>query len=210
MIPDFGKAIKTIIAILVIVFVILIAWLVMTNIAQRKEIKRGKSNTSYLLSSVEQWKNINGNYVATAKQQVFTIKQLKHSTNVEINKLLADNKSLGNKLRKTEALIGIDSELSIDTVVQTVIHFVNDTTFIEIDSLQIESLRIVRNKIVGDDLAKYSIRYNPVLTVVIEDYKEGRWKIRNIWSWRPKLYKIDVMSSDSILKPRNVTYLKID
>ena len=200
-----NKIYKIVIAILLIV----IAIMAFTTISNKRIAKQNKANVSYLLSSVEQWKSINGKQGATVKQQIYTVQQLKHSTNETINQLVSENKRIGNKLRKTEAMIGIVSELAIDTIVVPQIFIVNDTTFLEIDSLRIESFELIRNKYSNDSIAKYKINYRPHLMIFIERYKEGKWRLVNLWKWRPVLYKLDVVSNDTILKPANVTYITV-
>lgn len=195
---------------LVIIVLLSIVWILVGSLQRSAKINNLKEQTiqSYKHNSVL-WKDKNNKLTITSAIQFHTIQSLKKTTDSTILSLINKNKAIGNKLKHTEYLLNVQLGVNIDTVTKVQYFYVTDTTYVEIDSLQIQTLTIKRFKNSNSDIARYSIKYNPELFISINHYKEGNWKLKNLFVKRPIIYKVDLQTNDSILKPRNLTVVKL-
>ena len=204
----FGSVIDTIITIVVILLFVGIATFVIKRYSKIQDSLR--RDIASLTVNSELWRTKYNDLVITSAVKVQSISEAKNTSDSTIKKLVTENTKLGNKLKRTEYLLGLQMGIDIDTIVTTKTVYLNDTTFIEIDSLQINTLKIIRNKLSSNDTAKYHIEYKPELFVSINWYKDGKWRLRNIFIPRTRIYKVDVKANDDILKPSKLTVIKIE
>jgi len=156
------------------------------------------------------WRNNFNELVLTSAVSFKSLKELKKSSDSTIKKLVNNNSRLNNKLKNTEYLLDIALGMKVDTnvVVQKV--YINDTLYKEIDSLQIASFTLVRLKYSNELTAKYEITYKPELFISINHYKDGKWRLRNLFVKRDVIYKVDVKANDDILQPASLTVVKVN
>lgn len=173
-----------------------------------KVIDRYRINQEIGDSVTTIYKNKLGYVTASSIMKDYTIAELKRNNNLQIKELKDNAIAQGAKIKRLEAIISAQLSGKIDTV--TIVHTdtINDTTFVQIDSLTVGSFHLVRKLIIGDTIAKYNILYTPKLYVTIERFKYGKWTIRNILKPREIRYKAYVSSDDKFLSPTEVIAIK--
>lgn len=201
----------TIIGLVVLTAVLGISAKLLYDQNQRLKEDNTRLEDNYI-AQVEQtvrWKLADSTNVATAKQLLLTAREAMESKDAEIQKLVATNKKLGNKIKNLEYALSIESDTTFDTITNVVEVRVYDTVVREIDSLTIGKLTIVRERDFPKPIAKYSVRYNPVISAFIHTHKEGKWKIKNIFKPRKVTNYVDVVSDDKLINVKNITLLKL-
>jgi len=168
---------------------------------------QGQNLASYAHNS-ELWRNNYGQLVITSAVKLSSLREAKTTSDSITKRLIAENKLLGNKLKRTEYIIGLHANMNIDTVVNVMTIVVNDTLFKELDSLTIASFKLTRIKLSNETTAHYNIEYHPELYLSINWYKEGKWKFKNIFKPRQHIYEVDLRVNDDILKPSRLDVVK--
>lgn len=199
---------KYIIYIVIVLFLFILGQLYYNKY---KEAERFKNN---MVAAIGQTKIYSDKYnVVVAERDAIELSklELKKTTDSSIVVLLNKNKELGIKLRKTEDLLKIASEVRIQTVVKikTDTIFKVDTFYVvRKDSIVLPTFSLYRYENQNDE-SKYDINYTPDIYVSVNWYKPCCWKPRNIIIWREKQYKVNVTSNDTIFKPKSINYIKV-
>ena len=154
------------------------------------------------------WRNNYGQLVISSNAKLLTLKEAKTTSDSIVTKLLNENTRLGNKLSRTEYLLGLQTNMNIDTIVKVTTITINDTLFKYIDSLKISSFELTRVQLSNSDTASYHIEYHPKIYLSINWYKLGKWKLKNICKPRLRVYKVDMKVNDDILKPSQLDVIK--
>lgn len=156
-----------------------------------------------------------GKALAERNIMYYTTKELNNSQAEEIKDLRNIAREANIKINRTESLLR--TQISINEQLKSKVHIdevptsagdSTTVTYIERDTAIIQTLKIIREYTFGADSADYDVSYHPILYVLVDRYKEGNWKIKNLFRWRDWQYKVNVISNDSILKPEDVIYIK--
>lgn len=193
---------------LLLIAVVLLVFNFISDIYKDRQISILKQNLEAANHNTEQWRNDYGELVTTSLVEITSLRSDLMQSDANNKKLIDANKRMGIKLRNTEYLLGIKAKVEIDTIIKVDLIHINDTLFKEIDSLQIESFKLIRTKFSDNNKAKYKISYKPELTASINTFKKDRWKFHNIFIPRQKYYKIDLIANDSIFIPTSLIVLK--
>lgn len=192
--------------------VILLILVLLFGIGKYKQLSKFSDRQSQNLEgysrNTEAWRNQYGELVVTSATKLFTLKEAKNTSDKSIQKLISENERLGNKLKRTEYILGIQTGMHIDTVVKVRTIIINDTLFKYLDSLSIASFKLIRTQLSNEDTAHYDIKYNPELYLSINWHKQGSWKLKNICKPRLRIYDVDLRVNDNILKPSKLDVVK--
>lgn len=193
-----------IIGILIFTVTILVKRLI---IADKQNIVNNE-NIQSLLDSIKITYDEYGRTITDLKVLTVNYTTLANSSDAKIQKLLKTTKDQDIKLKNINYLLSIESGLQIDTTVITRVDTVSELIIQRLDSLEIGSFKLRRIQL-NDFNPKYKISYTPTLTATIYDYKIGHWKLKNLFIKRPIGYKLNIVASDSLLKPTDVKIFKL-
>lgn len=158
-----------------------------------------------------------GNTVAERNVMYYKTKEINRSQAIEIQDLKEQLQQNNIKLNRTSDLyrtqLEINKNLTSTVYYDTIYTFFDDSTqfqtnVFERDTARIQTLTIIREFNLLSDKADYKVSYNPILYTAVDKYKEGDWKLKNLFVWRDWQYKVNVWSNDSILKPTDIIYIK--
>ena len=184
------------------------------NIGMRykREINRLQFNLKVSNVGTTIWKNKFNDFVAEASASQMKLGEIIKSNNEEIQTLVTKSKQQGIKIKNLEYLVSIGSDFNMDSIVPIVldtVHFTRDN-YIYIDSISVGDFRLKRTQLINSLESHYNISYTPTLYLSISHYKDGNWKLRNIFHKRDIRYKATVSSSDNLLKPSNIQIIKAE
>ena len=149
-----------------------------------------------------------GKTIAERNALELTSEQLRNSSDSTIQVLNKNIANQGVKIKNLEYAISVKTGMRIDTTVITRIDSVDRLHIQYIDTLNIGDFHLRRSQEVGHMESKYAITYTPTLYITIERYKEGSWRIRNLFHRRPIRYKTTINSSDKLLAPKEILIVK--
>ena len=157
--------------------------------------------------------NSNGDTIYITKQEYYTRDNLRESEDPVIVQLLKQFDNL--KLRKVEQLFTtnahIRTEYITDVVRDTIIVrdsiMVNVSEFDVYDDGSLHMERVVLAE--SDGVAHYKYDYNTDLSGAISWDKEGSWKIKNLWKWRPKIWRVNLNSTDKNLVIKDSKFIYV-
>lgn len=172
-------------------------------------INRLNNNIKANEIGITYWKNKYGTIISTSMVKEVTTKELLKSKDSKVKELLDKVSKQSVKIKNLEYILNIETGLQIDTLTEIRIDTVDRYITNYIDSLSIGDFHLKRIQQVGTLTSKYKIEYTPTLFVSVEHYKDGKWKLRNLFHRRDIRYKVNVNTSDNLLKPHEVTILKI-
>jgi len=176
-------------------------------------------NYSTLETTTTKYINDLGDSVTSVNTRYLTVSELKDSKDKELQDLLGrfgkikkDNHLLNIKLNTKQNFTtvteyvyednpyGSDIELISTTYGSSATGALRETeteTFpTEIEHYKSDVIDLIRTKAHDSDSSKYLINYHPNLYVQIGWYKLGKWKLKNLIKWRPKVWKTDITSND--------------
>jgi len=157
--------------------------------------------------------NSNGDTIYITKMEYYTKDNIKDSKDPVILDLLNQFNNL--KLREIENLTKTNAHTNIkyitNTIRDTVVLYNNDSiNASEYESFNNGILSIQRIKDVNNvDSSYYKYDYKPTIYSAVSWHKEGRWRIHNIWKWRPKIWTIDMSSNDTNMVFENTKFVYI-
>jgi hypothetical protein len=157
------------------------------------------------------WTNKYGEVVAEGLAREMTNNEIINSKNKSINILTDKVKQQGIKIKNVEYQLSIALGLSIDTLIITKHDtIIKDGKVIvnNVDNLTIGDFKLVRTQQVNTNNSHYEISYTPTLYISISHYKEGKWRLRNLFHKRDVRYKATITTSDSLLKPKEIIVIK--
>lgn len=144
--------------------------------------------------------NSAGDTIYKTIQTYYTKDNLRESNDPTIVQLLADFDNL--KLRKVDQLFTTNAhtttKFNTDITRDTLI--IRDTVPIKVHEFEaydngiLSMERIVNTN--NDSIATYEYNYSPTISGAISWHKEGKWKLKNLWNWRPKVWSISIHSND--------------
>lgn len=211
------KKLKASLAIITTIVGLLVTISILIINLQSMKAKYREANDNYKaqITQTVHWKDQYGREVATTYQITLSKKELKHSSDSMIQQLLENNRKLGLKLNKTEAMLQIEMTASGEGKVQikydTIYHYQDSSLYVsEVDTFQDSLLSLVRVREIGSTIATYFYTLQPIaVNVSINREKEGKWKLINLIIPRHKLYKVDVTSSNPKVHFNHVKYIKV-
>ena len=177
-------------------------------------------NADMYLHRVEEMREIHteelnsaGETVYVTKMEYYTSDNIKDSKDPIIIQLLTSLDNL--KLRKTENLFKADAHTNIEYITNTI----RDTVILR-DSILIHAkeydvydngiLSMERIVTEGDTgIAYYAYDYKPTISGAISWHKPGKWKIKNLWSWRDKIWDLNLVSNDSNMVIENTKFIYV-
>jgi hypothetical protein len=182
-----------------------------TRIGNYKDtISRLEGNVIARDIAMVQMVNDYGDTITSMQITELTKNELLNSNNIKINELTNKVKQQGVKIKNLEYQLGIELGFESDTVVVISIDTIDRTIVQYVDSIFIGDFKLIRKQDVDVLKSKYSITYTPILYISISHYKEGKWKLRNLFHKRDIRYKVSVSSSDNMLKPKDITIIKVN
>jgi len=179
----------------------------------KDKYRTAESNYQAQITQTVHWKDEHGREVATTYEIKLTAREVKHSKDSVIQKLLSNNEKLGNKLRRTESMMEISLTASGGGTarVDTITRYVDSSIYLsEVDSFKDKTLEIIRVKDIGTNLATYQYQLNPIVIDVSVTYeKEGKWRLIRFIFPRTRRYKVDLTSTNEDIEFEYVKYIKI-
>jgi len=131
---------------------------------------------------------------------------------VQIQTMTEKARRQGLKIKDLEYLVSIGGDFNMDSIVPIVldtVHFTRDN-YIYIDSISVGDFRLKRTQAINSLESHYNINYTPTLYLSISHYKDGPWRVRNIFHKRDIRYRATITSSDNLLKPKELKIIKVD
>ena len=171
------------------------------KVATEKSAKvLAQNNFNALSKGTTVWKTRSGNLAAYAEEQKLTINQLKTSSDKRISSLLKAVDDMNLKLKESTTLVSTYglyiANFKIKTVHDTIIGAIK---YLEYEKYQTKNLTLIRHK-VSIDTASYEYNYHINLFAVINSFKDGKWKLKNIFTPRKRINKLDITSDDDNFK----------
>lgn len=202
---------KYVVAGIVIIFIVI--GIVMHFTAKYKTtIDRLEYNTKVSDTKLKVWTNKFGDVVVEKSALMLTQNEFRNSTNETINTLKSKLEANGVKIKKLEYALSVETDFNADSIVPIITDTLhtNDSVFIvqRLDSLTIGDFKLIRVEL--NNASHYNISYKPTLYIGISHYKDGKWRLRNLFHKRDIRYKVIISSSDKMLKPKDIQIIKID
>lgn len=185
----------------------------------QSEADRYKNNYSVQCSQTKTYKDRNGILVTQVDNLSLTVQDLKNSKDSSIRKLMAEVMANGDVMRKlksvNEVLMETNAEFQTKTNLLTMFNSrdsiikINDTTFVEQDTFSDNWISYSRIKIKGSDYSNVKITTYHDLILTTKWYKEGSWKIQNLWKWRKRKFATDCKDLSPYSKIRSLKVIDI-
>jgi len=196
-----------------IVIILIIVGIVMYFTSKyRATIDRLEYNVKVNDTKVKVWTNKFGEVVAEKSALMLTQNEFKNSTNEKIETLKSKLKANDVKIKNLEYALSVEVGFDADSIVPIITDTlrINDSVFVvqRLDSLVIGDFKLTRYEI--NNTSDYKITYKPTLYIAISHYKNGKWKLRNLFHRRDIRYKATVSSSDDMLKPKDIQIIKVN
>jgi len=186
---------------------------------EKSEKERYKSNYELSVQKETSYRDKNGIMVKEVQTLILTKEDLKRSKDSTIQKLLVELDASDIKLRKTSSMVDIN--MTTDNGFRTMIH--NDTLLTFRDSVKTTyDTSYVKKMNYKDKWIDFSATQIPnsdsinVKIITYHDliatnswYKEGNWKLRNLFTWRRKQYKTSVKDLNKYSTITNVKSISI-
>lgn len=203
---SYVKLLITLIIIGVIFFAVLT---IIKSIGYKDTIARLQGNIIANDIGMMQMINDYGDTITSMQITQLTKDELLTTNNIKINELTDKIKQQNVKIKNLEYALGIELGFESDTVVVISIDTVDRLITQYVDSIFIGDFKLIRKQNINVLKSKYTISYTPTLYVAISHYKIGKWKLKNILHKRDIGYKVTVTSSDKMLKPKDITIVKL-
>jgi len=163
-------------------------------------IRTLRHNNKILADSVDIVKLNNGQSVTTGGTVYLTRDDLRNSNDSVILNMLNE---FDLNVNRVEHLI--NAKASIRYIFKTIVKY--DTAFVfGTDTVLVDNYDTWDNGFLAlerivytdsPDTAHYKYSHDLEVDATISTYKEGKWRLRNIIYWRPKLYKTSLTANDT-------------
>lgn len=209
--------IKIALGIIILLLVMAVVILSMRWRAAHKEKERVISNIAAMSTETKILLNNDSITIAEKDRLLLTQDEIIDNQDLSIQALVSNLKSNNIKLKNTESALfaqivlnkSLKSKVTIDTVYSELsLDSIPQMNLVERDTASIGSLQIIRAYVLGADSADYKVSYSPKVYVTISTYKDGKWKVKNIWKWRTKVTKATVNTDDKFFSPTEVLYIE--
>lgn len=209
--------IKIALGIIILLLVMAVVILSMRWRAAHKEKERVISNIAAMSTETKILLNNDSITIAEKDRLLLTQDEIIDNQDLSIQALVSNLKSNNIKLKNTESALfaqivlnkSLKSKVTIDTVYSELsLDSIPQMNLVERDTASVGSLQIIRAYVLGADSADYKVSYSPKVYVTISTYKDGTWKVKNIWKWRRKITKATVNTDDKFFSPTEVLYIE--
>lgn len=158
----------------------------------------------------------NNKMVSSAMKLVFSRDQIINAKDAMIKDLLELNSELEIKLRKTESLL--KGKIVVTGKGETIVYHdtVYSTEFLDMIEYIMESdtfnnnyLYFTRAKDSRTDKAIYNYTYSTDVLANVNWYKDGKWKPINLFKWRSKKVKVDIIGEDPNMVIDSIIFIEV-
>jgi len=167
-----------------------------TMVIERKAKVLAQNNFTSLSKGTTVWKTRAGNYAASVRELQLSKEQLKSSSDKRINDLIVAVDNMDIKLKNVSTIMSAQATMIANFKVK-IVHdtIVNGVFFHEWEKYKSRNLEVIRH-LIRIDSAEYNYKYHNSLYAAISSFKDGKWKIKNIFTPRRIINKLSITSDD--------------
>ena len=167
-----------------------------TMVKERAAKVLAQNNFTSLSKGTTVWQTRAGNYAASVRELQLSKDQLKSSTDVRINELLKSVSDMGIKVKDASTIISAQGTI-IANFKARIVHdtIVGSVFYHEWERFKSPNLEVIRHLITIDS-AQYEYKYHNKLYAAISSFKDGKWKLKNIFTPRRIINKLSITSND--------------